>query len=149
MTGNPGYDPRMSRIVRLVVYLLAVLGLIYWFSDRQHELSAPTVAVAPAPAGPAVDVARAPDFLPPEAVETLRAIVHGGPFPYDRDGVVFQNREGRLPEQPRGYYHEYTVTTPGSRDRGARRIIAGGDPPAVFYYTDDHYRTFRPVEWSP
>jgi guanyl-specific ribonuclease Sa len=139
----------MSRIVRLVVYLLVTLALIYWYSGRQHAPPAPTVAVAPAPGGPAIDDARAPDFLPPEAIETLQAIARGGPFPYDRDGVVFQNREGRLPEQPRGYYHEYTVTTPGSRDRGARRIIAGGNPPTVYYYTDDHYRSFRPVEWPP
>jgi guanyl-specific ribonuclease Sa len=84
--------------------------------------------------------------LPPEAIETLRLIEAGGPFPYDRDGTTFQNREGRLPSHPRGYYREYTVTTPGSRDRGARRIVSGGDPPTVFYYTDDHYRSFRRIE---
>ena len=87
-----------------------------------------------------------PDFLPPEAIETLQAIEQGGPFPYSRDGVVFQNREHRLPERPRGYYREYTVPTPGENDRGARRIVAGGDPPEVYYYTADHYRTFRQVE---
>jgi guanyl-specific ribonuclease Sa len=77
---------------------------------------------------------------------TLQAIEQGGPFPYSRDGVVFQNRERRLPERPRGYYREYTVPTPGERDRGARRIVAGGNPPEVFYYTADHYRSFRKVE---
>jgi guanyl-specific ribonuclease Sa len=87
--------------------------------------------------------------LPPEAVRTLRLIEAGGPFPYDRDGNVFQNREGRLPQRPRGYYREYTVPTPGSRDRGARRVISGGDPPEVLYYTDDHYRTFRRIEDRP
>ena len=87
--------------------------------------------------------------LPPEAVQTLRLIEAGGPFPYDRDGSVFQNREGRLPQRPRGYYREYTVPTPGSRDRGARRIVSGGDPPEVLYYTDDHYRTFRRIEDRP
>jgi len=84
--------------------------------------------------------------LPPEAIDTLRSIQAGGPFPYDRDGTVFQNRERRLPSQPRGYYREYTVITPGSPDRGARRIVSGGDPPAEFYYTDDHYRSFRRIE---
>lgn len=83
--------------------------------------------------------------LPPEAVQTLRLIQQGGPFPYDRDGVVFGNFERRLPNQARGYYHEYTVKTPGERTRGARRIIAGGNPPVVYYYTDDHYKTFRDI----
>lgn len=78
--------------------------------------------------------------LPPEARQTLDRIKRGGPFPYGRDGIVFQNRENRLPPKPRGYYHEYTVPTPGARDRGARRIIAG--PPGEYYYTQDHYRTF-------
>ena len=83
--------------------------------------------------------------LPPEARQTLKLIDAGGPFPYRRDGVVFKNIERRLPQQPRGYYREYTVPTPGSRDRGARRIIAGEQPPVVFYYTDDHYRSFRRI----
>lgn len=84
--------------------------------------------------------------LPVEARQTLRLIAAGGPFPYDRDGMTFQNRERRLPTQPPGYYREYTVLTPGSSDRGARRIVSGGNPPVEFYYTDDHYRSFRQVE---
>jgi len=83
------------------------------------------------------------DDLPQEARETLALIKQGGPFPYKRDGVVFGNRERRLPAQPSGYYREYTVPTPGARDRGARRIIAG--TPGEFYYTDDHYNTFRRI----
>ncbi|HEX8987430.1 MAG TPA: ribonuclease domain-containing protein [Rhodocyclaceae bacterium] len=78
--------------------------------------------------------------LPPEARTTLRLIDAGGPFPYRRDGVVFANREHRLPEEPRGYYREYTVPTPGAYDRGARRIIAGSR--GERYYTGDHYRSF-------
>jgi len=81
--------------------------------------------------------------LPPEARETLRLIAAGGPFPHKRDGIVFGNREKRLPLQPRNYYHEYTVPTPGARDRGARRIIAGAGYER--YYTDDHYRTFSSI----
>lgn len=84
-----------------------------------------------------------PAYMPPEACITLTAIVQGGPFPYSQDGVVFGNYEGLLPQQPRGYYHEYTVPTPDARNRGARRIITGGTPPTVFYYTDDHYRSFK------
>jgi ribonuclease T1 len=89
--------------------------------------------------------------LPPEARQTLVLIRQGGPFPYRKDGTAFGNRERLLPSKPRGYYSEYTVPTPGSRDRGARRIVAGkGDTgsPATsgeYYYTDDHYRSFRRI----
>ena len=78
---------------------------------------------------------------------TLERIIRGGPFPYDKDGTVFSNREKVLPRQQRGYYTEYTVKTPGSRDRGARRIIAGGDPRGSneYYYTDDHYQSFKRI----
>ena len=85
--------------------------------------------------------------LPAQAKQTLDLIRRNGPFPYDRDGVVFGNRERALPSQPRGYYHEFTVRTPGSRGRGARRIVCG--EPVVTtrecYYSDDHYRTFRRI----
>ena len=84
------------------------------------------------------------DELPPQARDTLKLIQAGGPFPYPRDGIVFGNREGRLPAQQRGYYHEYTVVTPGRHDRGARRIISGGE--GEYYYTDDHYRTFKRIK---
>ena len=78
--------------------------------------------------------------LPLEARETLALIRQGGPFPYTRDGAVFANREGRLPFAARNTYREYTVKTPHRRDRGARRIIAGKNK---FWYTTDHYRSFR------
>ena len=81
--------------------------------------------------------------LPPEARTTLQLIRAGGPFPYRRDGIEFQNRERRLPPRERGYYREYMVPTPGSYDRGARRIIAG--EPDEYYYTPDHYRSFARV----
>ena len=81
--------------------------------------------------------------LPPEARETLSLVRRGGPFPYARDGVVFGNREALLPAKPRGYYREYTVKTPRARDRGARRLVAGGG--VEFFYSDDHYRSFRRV----
>jgi ribonuclease T1 len=81
--------------------------------------------------------------LPREARETLALIKAGGPFSHAQDGRVFSNRENLLPLQTRGYYREYTVRTPGARDRGARRIVAGsgGD----YYYTDDHYRSFKRI----
>lgn len=86
--------------------------------------------------------------LPPQAQQTLALIVQGGPFPYPRkDGSTFGNREGRLPMQRRGYYREYTVPTPGQSTRGARRIIAGAT--GEYYYTADHYRSFRRITAIP
>lgn len=84
--------------------------------------------------------------LPREAQKTHRLILAGGPFAHRQDGVVFGNRERILPARPRGYYHEYTVATPGSRDRGARRMVCGGNPPNrpdICFYTDDHYASFK------
>ena len=110
---------------RLLVSLLAGVAL---------------TAAAPArePALPEIPAAE----LPREARETLALVKRGGPFPYRRDGTTFGNFEKRLPARPRGYYREYTVPTPGARDRGARRIVAGG---GEYYYTDDHYRSFRRI----
>jgi ribonuclease T1 len=90
-----------------------------------------------------------PAYLPPEACQTLTLIAQHGPFPNRQDGVVFGNYENLLPPQPRGYYHEYTVATPGASDRGARRIITGGTPPVAYYYTDDHYRSFQRFQVTP
>ena len=86
--------------------------------------------------------------LPREAQSTLMLIKQGGPFPYEKDGAVFGNYERKLPQQKRGYYHEYTVKTPRARNRGAKRIIAGG-PPATsgeYYFTDDHYESFKKIQ---
>jgi len=86
--------------------------------------------------------------LPIEARQTLALIKAGGPFPYSQDGKTFQNREKILPRRERGYYREYTVKTPGAKDRGARRIVGGrcGEYGCVeYYYTDDHYRSFRRI----
>jgi len=111
------------RLIPLLVLLIAAAG--FW---QRGALMAPAAGA-----------------LPAEAIATLDLIRQGGPYPYRQDGRVFQNREGLLPAAPSGHYREYTVPTPGARDRGARRIVTGGDPPAAWYYTDDHYRSFRPV----
>jgi ribonuclease T1 len=85
--------------------------------------------------------------LPQEARIALARIRDNGPFPYERDGVAFGNREGMLPPKPRGYYHEYTVKTPGLSSRGARRIVCGGETTSLAecYYSDDHYRSFKSI----
>ena len=85
--------------------------------------------------------------LPKEAQSMLLVIKQGGPFSYEKDGAVFGNYESKLPKQNRGYYHEYTVRTPRARNRGARRIIAGGQAmtSGEYYYTDDHYDSFKKI----
>ena len=140
------------RFARLLIPL-AVLVFVAWYASRHGNDVAPapstntqgaaTPDTSAAPSSPAVAL---PAFLPPEARTTLALIARGGPFPHAQDGVVFGNYEGVLPQQPRGYYHEYTVETPGLNYRGARRIITGGNPPTIYYYTDDHYRSFRQFE---
>lgn len=85
--------------------------------------------------------------MPIQGAQTYQLITRGGPFPYEKDGVVFGNRERLLPAKSRGYYHEYTVATPGSSHRATRRIVCGGavKAPDACYYTADHYASFRRI----
>ena len=100
-----------------------------------------------APSAPSTSGGVALSSLPPQVAQTVALIKQGGPFPYpDNDGVVFHNLEGNLPHEPDGYYHEYTVPTPGSPDRGARRLVVGAD--SRYWYTSDHYDTFELVDLS-
>lgn len=141
----------MRRLKPLILLAFIVLAVTLW---NRHANTPPAstgpVASADSSASPRAPDrpagTDAPDFLPAEAHATLDRIARGGPFEHSQDGGVFGNYEGLLPKQPRGYYHEYTVETPGARNRGARRIITGGTPPVVWYYTDDHYRSFRRFE---
>ena len=132
----------MSRLLRkllIAVLLVATAGIQQgiaregWWSWFEHR----------APATDGIAIAD----LPREAQSTLRLIRAGGPFRQRKDGIVFGNREKLLPLQPRGYYTEYTVPTPGIRGRGARRIVAGGDPQTSgeYYYTEDHYQSFLKI----
>jgi ribonuclease T1 len=139
----------MARWIRLAALLLLAFLAAEWWSARTPAGDPGSGAPAESTTATGESNARYPSFLPPEAIATLGLIERGGPFPYDRDGTTFQNRERLLPDRPRGYYREYTVETPGSRDRGARRIVTGGQPPEVYYYTDDHYRSFRQLEVGP
>jgi len=119
-----------SRLIALFVVILALASM----PVEATELSSHSKV--------AVDVIAVTE-LPPEARDTLRAIKQGGPFAYSRDGVIFKNYERILPERPRGYYHEYTVKTPGAHNRGARRIISGATN--EYYYTADHYQSFKRI----
>lgn len=134
-----------------LILLVAVVGMLFWQQHRTapattYSGGATSTSVASTSPPQASANSALPAYLTPEARETLALIARGGPFPHRQDGVVFGNYEHRLPEQPRGYYHEYTVETPGAQDRGARRIITGGTPPVIYYYTDDHYSSFRSFE---
>jgi guanyl-specific ribonuclease Sa len=129
-------------LIPILLVLIAATAL--W--QRESGTGAPEPSQpASATAAQEQPPAAVPGDLPAEAVATLALIQQGGPFPYRKDGSVFGNREGHLPAANRGFYREYTVPTPGATDRGARRIITGGTPPQVWYYTDDHYRTFRSI----
>ncbi len=112
--------------LRFLLVLWLAVGSAFAFSPGQAASDTVTVAE-----------------LPREARQTLALIKEGGPFPYDRDGIIFGNFEKRLPSQPRGYYREYTVKSPWRRDRGPRRIIAGRQ--GEYFYTEDHYRSFRRI----
>lgn len=129
--------------MRRPLWLIAAVLLLGLWAWTQQSGNGALHAPAPHTPAPAADAPAVPAFLPAEAHEVLQRIGQGGPFAYRQDGGVFQNRERRLPNQPRGYYREYTVATPGARDRGPRRIVTGGDPPVEYWYTDDHYRSFR------
>jgi Guanyl-specific ribonuclease Sa len=143
----------MRRLNPVILFVALVFAVVLW----QRHTAAPVgtagpTATTPTSLGTAPASQRGattlPGFLPAEARATLEAIARGGPFEHSQDGVVFGNYERLLPQQPRGYYHEYTVETPGAQTRGARRIITGGTPPVVWYYTDDHYRSFRRFEMN-
>lgn len=131
-----------KRLITLVV-ALAVAAVSYLGNNQVGEQRAPTTKSSQSQRGSADAVAEA--SLPPQARQTLTLIRQGGSFPYQKDGTVFQNREKRLPPKKRGYYREYTVETPGLSHRGARRIVTGGQKkaPSQFYYTQDHYESFR------
>lgn len=125
---------------------LAKLGLAFFIAIGSFTAGSGVLARALAPDNGLATVALAD--LPAEARHTERMIRNGGPFPHAKDGTVFGNRERILPRERRGYYREYTVKTPGSRDRGARRIVCGGPQPTApeaCYYTADHYSSFKRI----
>ena len=144
--------PRVhSAVVRCSVIFLVLItaSVVVACGSTGATTAGATGAGTPAPGGskgsPALDPASGLpivrlDDLPTEATQVVALIDAGGPFPYRQDGVTFENREGLLPDRPSGYYREYTVPTPGSPDRGARRIITGRE--GQMYWTADHYDSF-------
>jgi guanyl-specific ribonuclease Sa len=143
------------------IWLVAALVLLAWLlwprpvaspTAGPERDAAPAVAdAAPSIPGRAAraDAPPLPDFLPAEAAPVVARILDGSAHPHPQDGSTFFNRESHLPDRPRGYYREYTVPTPGLGHRGARRIVTGGRPPVDWYYSDDHYDSFRRFEVAP
>jgi ribonuclease T1 len=151
-TGRAGEANRSGRANRFFVALWSCLLLTLWSAVLAtavfggHEAQARRQDSGYQVRGEATV---ALSGLPAQAQEVHRRILSGGPFRYDKDGIVFGNRERLLPRQPRGFYHEYTVPTPGERDRGARRIVCGGKDtrqPETCFYTEDHYQSFHPID---
>jgi guanyl-specific ribonuclease Sa len=143
--GQRGARVSRGRYALVALAVLIVIAGAWALLPRQSADSTPTPSSGPtssATSGSTCPLAT----LPPEAADTVRLIHSSGPFPFPRnDGVVFGNREGHLPGQAKGYYHEYTVITPGARNRSTKRIITGGEPatnPPQYFYTDDHYDSF-------
>lgn len=139
---------RLGRLPALVFVALLIVMAVWLHGPPDlggTALRTGPVAITPPVKSRAGDL---PAFLPREAHDTLALIARGGPFPHPQDNGVFGNREGHLPQRERGFYREYTVETPGIAHRGARRIITGGKPPRLYYYTDDHYDSFRSFELS-
>lgn len=135
---------RRRPLLALIV-LIVLLGAGYAGRAITSHSKSPSVSSSPTVTA-AGSVGVPLSSLPPEAATTVMLIEKKGPFPYSHDGVVYQNLEHHLPAEPRGYYHEYTVTTPGSADRGTRRIITGDR--GEFWYTGDHYQSFVRVDIS-
>jgi guanyl-specific ribonuclease Sa len=133
----------MNRLFRFGTALAVTLALLAGCDSGGSTDPRPLASSrqAAGAAHPRLDLAG----LPQEVGAVIERIDRGGPFPYRKDGSVFQNRERRLPGRPTGYYREYTVPTPGESTRGARRIVTGGHPPEVYYYTHDHYRSFQRI----
>lgn len=150
--GSIKYNKRGKRVTAgkaLVFFMiLGVFGLLFWWTQLQKQ-------EIPFEQGASVEIIRAEiryDQLPEQARTVYRLILAGGPFAHEQDGSVFGNYERRLPVQPRGYYHEYTVRTPGVSHRGARRIVCGGQErrrPQACYYTQDHYKSFQQIAEVP
>jgi ribonuclease T1 len=136
LAGHAGLARRFRALALPALCALASVGLLGVSPAQARKPDAPGEPVLPLAT------------LPVEGQKTYQLILSGGPFPYDKDGVVFGNRERLLPSKNRGYYREYTVKTPGSRSRGARRIVCGGKEPKVpdlCYYTADHYASFTRI----
>jgi ribonuclease T1 len=130
---------RWRRPQLALIALILAVGIGYGV-DALHTHSSTPASRSGATTSATVELSA----LPPEVAQTVTLIEHGGPYPYTQDGVVFDNNEHLLPAEKRGYYHEYTVPTPGADSRATRRIVTGAD--GEYYYTGDHYESFERME---
>lgn len=140
----------LQRLWRLVLMVAAVVlaGFILVKSITPfYSMQGATQTQVQVAAGPLLP--GSPHADNPQLQHTLKLILQGGPYPYRQDNGIFHNRERLLPQQQPGYYREYTVPTPGASDRSTRRVVTGGNPPEIWYYTQDHYRSFIRLEVQP
>ena len=136
---------RKAQPLAFVLVALAVV-ITGWWQQRSGTPASPPAgpAASPPPSASSSRLDQIPASERPQVAQTLALIAKGGPFPHAKDGTVFQNRENKLPQRPRGYYREYTVPTPGAPNRGARRVVQGRDGDT--WYTSDHYNTFVRID---
>jgi ribonuclease T1 len=144
-----------SRTALALLALVAIFAVVQLVSHSDNgsndsgSSASPTTASQPGtPSGGAEEVPVDGAAVTPEEHAAIAGVLElidaGGPYPNRADGEVFENREQHLPQEPRGYYHSYTVPTPGSADRGARRIITGRG--GELFYTSDHYDSFDSID---
>ncbi len=149
---GPTHKVRVLLAVWLSLWLLVFAPVSGWAKQSRHQGQALDQGTQPAVSEVSgADASRvvALSVLPRQAQDVYQRILAGGPFRYEKDGVTFGNRERLLPRQPRGFYREYTVPTPGARDRGARRIVCGGKEikqPETCFYSGDHYASFLSID---
>lgn len=152
--GKDSHQPAQHNNLQAALKKLLALAALIFIALLLWKSIAPFYEGFSTPPGqtstaPGLLVPGSPHAGNPQLEHTLQLIRQGGPFPYRQDGTRFQNREGRLPKAASNYYREYTVDTPGASNRGARRVVTGDQPPVVYYYTEDHYRSFIRLDVRP
>ena len=147
---NRGHQKKKSPLSTLFSLIAIIAVAVYFFADLKSTFFADSAQPTPVSQTSSVAAGQAQTSAitgDAQIDNTIALIKRGGPFPYpNKDGTTFYNREGRLPAQSQGYYHEYTVPTPGVSHRGPRRIVTGGNPPTIYYLTVDHYDSFSKLE---
>lgn len=140
---------RLWRLVLMLAALILASFILLKSVTPFYSMQGATEAQQQVPTATGPLLPGSPHADNPQLQHTLQLILQGGPYPYRQDNGIFHNRERLLPQKQPGYYREYTVPTPGASDRSTRRVVTGGNPPEIWYYTEDHYRSFIRLELRP